>query len=237
MELEKFLSLPTEKIFEIARDKDAPQLGIFVPDGNRRLMLIKSNAETGTDEYYSQLAEEQLSYGLKSFQIFFEHGLRYLFTPLFSHDVLNRDVAYQKQTARKTLEGLFSRDDWLNFYKYHNVRVKVYGNPESLKNPAYDGISNLINQTEKITKENSTHTLFIGIGGEPWVGWDAVLATTNYYKTYGNFPSDKQDLIKYMYGEYLPPANFVIFSGKPGGLGALPALISGKNTQIFYLPS
>jgi hypothetical protein len=125
----------------------------------------------------------------------------------------------------------------LNFYKYHNVRVKVYGNPESLKNPAYDGISNLINQTEKITKENSTHTLFIGIGGEPWVGWDAVLATTNYYKTYGNFPSDKQDLIKYMYGEYLPPANFVIFSGKPGGLGALPALISGKNTQIFYLPA
>jgi hypothetical protein len=237
MELDAFLQLPTEEVFKLAQNENAPKLGIFIPDGNRRLMLIKSDVKPETDEYYSQLADEQTSCGLKAFRTFFEHGLPVLFTPLFSRAVLERNPTYRVFTARRTLETIFRSDEWLNFYHDLQIRIKVYGNRETLNQPDYENINRLIDQVEEITKIYSAHTLYIGIGGEPWVGWDVAFATIRYFEKLGRHPIDKKELIEFMYGNILPPANFVVFSGKPGGLGALPSLISGKNTQIFYLPA
>ncbi len=92
-----------------------------------------------------------------------------------------------------------------------------------------------INEVQSQTKAHAAHTLFLGIGGEPRLGLDAARAGSLYYEQQQRHPS-LDELIEYLYGESLPPADFFIMSSKLGGLGALPALICGKDTEVYYLP-
>jgi hypothetical protein len=232
-----FLKLPTEEIVKIVQQEGCPKVGVFVPDGNRRFTLKQTDAQPNTVDFYSQLALIQTKYGLETLKVFFSHGLSVLFTPIFSRAVLERDPLYRFHTARKTLEIMFTGGEWLNFYRERNVRVRIYGDLDSLNLPEYLGTKAWIEQIQEQTVHHDGHDLYIGIGGEPWVGWDAVVGAIRFHEKYRRQPMVKEEIIDFIYEKALPPADFVILSGKPGGLGALPALICGKNTHLYYLPA
>ena len=55
------------------------------------------------------------------------------------------------------------------------------------------------------------------------------------YQHYHREPS-AEELIQFLYGQPVSPADFFIMSSKLGGLGALPALLCGRDTHVYYLP-
>ncbi len=234
MDREAFLNLPTDEIAQIVQREGRPQVGIFVPDGNRRWVLATTDLPEGSDEFFTQIALTQTAHGLHNLEVFFSHGLPVLFTPLFSRPVLGRSPSYYRLTALKTLHTVLTSDEWLDFYATWGVRVRVYGDLSVL--PPADGeqVRRWIAHAQGITQAHTAHTLFLGIGGEPWVGYDAARATAHFCQTYQREPST-DELIEFLYGEPVPPADFFIMCSSMDGLGALPAFICNADTQVYYL--
>jgi hypothetical protein len=76
--------------------------------------------------------------------------------------------------------------------------------------------------------------LFLGIGGDPWVGCDVIKAASRFQEEYHR-EAALDELVKVLYGQSIPPADLLIFSSKLGGLGALPSLICNGDTPVYYL--
>lgn len=231
-----FIDLPIDEILRINKEMSSPRLGVFVPDGNRRLVLAQTNLQPGTEEFYSQVAVTQTRLGLESFKVFFTHGLPVLFVPIFSSSVLGRGPDYRRFTVLPTLQIMFTSQEWLDFYKTLGVRIYIYGNPRTLRDYECEAALEWIEQAQYATRQNTLHSLYLGIGGDPYVGWDAALGAAHYQETC-NQPLTLSTLTEFMYGQPLPLADFVIFSGLLGGLGALPALICGRGTRVYQLPT
>ncbi|MBN1814269.1 MAG: hypothetical protein JXA14_20690, partial [Anaerolineae bacterium] len=219
---EAFLNLATEDILQIVRREGRPQVGIFVPDGNRRWVLATTDLPEDSDEFFTQVALTQTAYGRHNLEVFFSHGLPVLFIPLFSRPVLTRSPSYYRLTALKTLRIILTSEEWLNFYATWGVRVRVYGDLSAL--PPADGeqVRHWITRAQQITQSHTAHTLFLGIGGEPLIGHDAAWAMMRFYQTFQREPST-DELIEFLYGEHVSPADFFIMCSSMDGLGALPA--------------
>ncbi len=230
-----FLSLPTGTIAKSIKDKGKPRVGIFVPDGNRRLVLSTTDLQENSIEFFAQLALTQAARFRDNLKVFFSHGLPTLFTPLFSHSVLARGTAYRRLTVLETLNILFTGAEWLEFYADWDVRVRVYGDLSILAQTDCEQVLQWIESVQQTTRTHASHTRFLGIGGESWVGHDALVATARFYKRYQREPSP-DELIEFLYGRPVPLADFFIMCSKLAGVGALPALICGKDTQVYYLP-
>jgi hypothetical protein len=233
---EEFLKLPTEEVARLVSDLGRPRVGIFVLDGSRRLVLSTTDLEEGSDEFFTQVALTQTACGLDTLKVFFSHGLPVLFVPLFSHSVLTRGSSYRHLTILKTLNIILTSENWLDFYNIWDVRVRVYGDLSVLAQADCEEALQWIENVQQITQKHAAHTLFLGIGNKPLVGHDAAIATARFYQKYQREPST-DELIEFLYGRPVPLADFFIMSSKFGGLGALPALICGGDTQVYYLPA
>lgn len=236
MEREIFLNLPAEKIVDLVKNKGRPRVGVFVPDGNRRLILATTNLQENTPAFFSELIYRQTSAYLKILEIFFNHGLSVLFLPLFSRSVLSRNCSYSQRVILETIKFICTNDQCLNFYQARKIRVIVYGNISVINNSPLSIATHWIDELQNYTRENTTHTSFIGIGGDPLVGDDVAEAAIHFYQRFHRAPL-KEELIEFMYGQSVPQADFFIMSSKFAGLGALPGLICGRDTKAYFLPT
>ncbi len=123
----------------------------------------------------------------------------------------------------------------LRFGDELDIDHRVYGDPSVLAERDCAIALEWIEHTQRITTAHTTHTLFLGIGGESRVGHDAA-ATARFHQTHQRPPTIEES-IEYLYGEPVSPADFLIMSSKMGGSGALPALICDGDTQVYYLPT
>jgi len=235
LERSTFLNLTSEKISEIVRSKNTPKVGIFVPDGNRRIVLATTNLQENTDDFFNELISRQISNYLNILEIFFSHGLSILFIPLFSQSVLSRSSPYNQRVFLETIKFICTNDECLTYYDNRDIRIKFYGNISALKETASSQAKKWLEEVQELTSYHATHTFFIGIGGEPWIGNDTAQAAVRFDHQFQHEPS-KNELIEFMYGPMVPPADFFIMSSKFAGLGALPGLICGHDTQAYYLP-
>jgi hypothetical protein len=234
MKPEHFLDLPPDTISEITRQAGRPKVGVFVPDGNRRLVLATTDLPENSPAFFTQVALTQTAGFLENLKVFFNHGLPTLFAPLFSRSVLLRGGNYRLAVI-ETLRILFTDPTWLDFYRDRGICVRVYGNVEALCCDEFGPAIAWIKAVELQTKGYTAHHLYLGIGGEPWVGHDAAAAAVRFYGQFNREP-DNDELIPFLYGWPVPAAAFVIISSKFAGIGALPALITGHDTQLYYLP-
>lgn len=236
MERDAFLNLPAEKIVDLVKQKGRPYVGIFVPDGNRRLLLAATDLQENTEEFFSELIYQHTSAYLKILEIFFRYGLSSLFIPLFSRSVLSRKSSYGQKVVLETIRFIFTNDQCLNFYKSLNIRIKIYGNISVLSEYLSSQVIPWAEELQEYTRNHTSRALFIGIGGEPVVGYDTAIAAIQFYQTYQRSPT-RIELIEYIYGQSVPEADFFIMSSKFAGLGALPGLVCGKDTKAYYLPT
>lgn len=236
MERDIFLNLSTENILDLVKRKGRPRVGVFVPDGNRRLVLATTNLQEDTPEFFNELIYKQTSAYLDTLDIFFSHGLATLFLPLFSRSVLSRSSSYIQWVAVETIKFICMNEQCLNFYQSRNIRIRAYGDISVVNGTALSKAKNWIAEVQDYTERNTTHTIYIGIGGEPVVGDDTAKSAIQYYKNFHQEPS-QEELINFMYGQSVAPADFFIMSTKLAGLGALPGLICGHDTKVYYLPA
>ena len=67
----EFLKLSIEEIRRIVLEKKKPKVGIFVADGNRRLVMCNTRLSPTSDEFYREYARFFVDSLKKSFKIFF----------------------------------------------------------------------------------------------------------------------------------------------------------------------
>ncbi len=235
MNEDDFLKSSPNKIAEFVKSEGRPKVGVFVPDGCRRLVLAFTEAEPGTEEFYHLSASLPARNLLKNLKMFFKHGLPTLIIPTFSQSVLNRGKRYRQFTALEALRIIFTSQEWRDFYKDYKVRVRVYGRPQCLEGTECAEALAWIDKIETDTAQNRAYTLFYGIGGSPRIGLDAVRAGIEFYRTHHREPEYKE-MIELYYGEYVEPADFFIMSSKMSGLGALPCFITNSDTEVYFLP-
>ncbi|MGB8648964.1 MAG: hypothetical protein WCF84_27255 [Anaerolineae bacterium] len=235
MERETFLKLATPEIAHLVQNQGYPRLGVFVPDGSRRLVMALTDAEPGTEEFYRLCATFPAQYLLSSLQVFFDHGLDILLVPILSRSVLNRGGDYQAFTALIGLELLFHSSTWLDFYDAYDIRVRVYGDPDRLDTTAAAPARPWIREVCAQTASHQKHTLYFAIGESPYLAEDVAEQGIRFYQQYGRIPTRAEQIQQY-YGAVLPPADFFIMTSKFSGMGALPRFLVSGDTEIYFSP-
>lgn len=231
---DEFFELSASEIAEITRQLDKPKVGIFVPDGNRRMTLAFGEVDPDSDEFYYENARMTTHHFLKNLKVFFNHGLQTLFVPLISSNVFHRNKKYQDITLKEGLFTILKNEDWLDFYDENDIRVHVYGQLAYFQNSAHSIIHEWIEDVKDHTLNNKSHHLFYGFLSPSRIGMELIRLGIDFYEKYGRDPT-YSELVKKYYGEEISPANFFIMSTKLAGLGALPPLISGQETQMYFL--
>lgn len=231
-----FLKMPTQEIAQLVLKEKRPQLGVFVPDGSRRLVLAFTDAVPGSDDFFRQSATLPAQYLKESLEVFFSHGLPTLLVPILSSSVLKRGDRYGRLTALTGLQLLFASSDWLAFYKDYDIRVQVYGNLSLLAGSECEPALEWIQATIDQTADHQTHTLFYAIGESATLGEGIAEMGVQFFKENGRLPTLSEQIC-YYYGQSLPTADFFIMTSKMSGMGALPRFLVTGDTEIYFLPS
>ena len=231
---EEFFTLPTNEIATMTSKLNKPKIGIFVPDGNRRMTLAFSGLKPDTNEFYYENARLTTEYFMNNLKVFFSHGLEKLFVPLISHNILKRNQKYHEITLREGLKKILVDDTWLNFYKENDIRVAAYGDVDQLSRSTGISIQEWIEKAKIDTANHKSHTLFYGFLSPKRFGMELVHLGIEFYRNNKKEPTYEEQILMY-YGEPVEPADFFIMSTKLAGLGALPPMICGQETQLYFL--
>ncbi|MFC2146643.1 hypothetical protein ACFLRT_04700 [Acidobacteriota bacterium] len=231
---EEFVALPAEEIARIVKQKGKPKLGIFVPDGNRRMTMALTGLSEDSEDFYSEYVRLFTGKFMENLKVFFPHGLETLIVPLISPTILNRNQKYINLAINGLLQALVKSDKWLNFYKKNDIRVRTYGNPEHLKGTECQKGIQWIEEIKTQTSHHKTHTLFYGFLSNNTGGMESINLAVEFYQLHRRKPT-YPEMKEMYYGENLPGADFFIMSTKIAGAGALPPFISTKKTEMYFL--
>lgn len=233
---DEFLKLSTEEIYQIVQQEKRPKVGIFVADGNRRLVMCRTRLSPNSDEFYSEYARFFVDSLQECLNIFFDHGLETLFFPLFGPSLLLRKNKFQSITLPNAYQKIFQADEWFQFYNEKGIRVKTYGDMSQLEKIDVNRLNFTkgINQMVERTALHDKHTLFFGFMSENTPGMEVPQLIIDFYKNNNRAPI-LQEMVEIYYRESIPPADFLLFSDKIS-TRALPPLISSQHTQMYYLP-
>ncbi len=235
-QLDEFLTFDDSAIRSLVAAVGFPQLGVFVPDGSRRLVLSFTDVEPDTEEYYRLSATLPAEHLLAALSVFFDCGLPILLVPILSSSVLRRGSEYRQLTALTGLQLLFDSPAWRDFYHDYDIRVAIYGNPDLLVGTECEPALGWIRETCSATASHATHVLYFAIGESPSVGDGIADLGIEFFRRNGRAPS-LPELMKMVYGAELPPADFFIMTSKISGMGALPRFVVNGDTRIYFLPS
>jgi len=232
-----FHDLADEEIRRIVTQNKKPCTGIFLADGNRRLVTALTGITPQSDLFYPTYLDIVTRYFMENLEIFFHHGLKNLVFPFIGPSLMEREPAYKQVVIPGLLRVLFNDDKWLQFYKSNDIRIKYYGNLDRLnsENSAADGVQKLENAVSA-TSLHRSHTLYFGFFSSPSPVSDVMEIYKQFYYSHGREP-DRGEVIACYYGEYLAPADFLITSSRLAGLGALPPFIFGRETRMYALVS
>ncbi len=214
-------------IAELVHTRNYPRLGVYVPDGTRRLTLALTDCPPDGAEFYRAALNLIEGRFLQQLEMFFTTGVWGLVVPLFSRRVLARSDTYLRDFAEPVLQKLTQSRLWLDFYERHEVRVCFYGLQGLPETEFRARVGAWAEHLQAITSEHARHSLCLGVGGSAILGEDSARLDGSL---------ELPDLREAFYGAALPMADFVIMSGKFGGLGALPPFICDGDTAFYIVP-
>lgn len=232
---EEFLHQPTEEIRKIVGRKNRPYTGIFIADGNRRLVMAETGLMPQEESFYDSYVKIFTELFRENLSVFFEHGLNTLVFPLFGPSFLERDDMFRQQVVPELVRILFTDKKWLSFYDEYGIRVRTYGNVERL-NWEYPeaGLEEVVKDGASHTADHPRHTIYYGFFSDCVFDGLFVSAVHRFMETHRREPT-RQEWVQLYYGEPLCTADFLITSTGLGYLGALPPLLYGKDTLLYTL--
>ncbi|MCP4150374.1 MAG: hypothetical protein GY757_21680, partial [bacterium] len=235
MKRDEFLALPTEGVRELVQGGNYPHTGIFVSDGNRRLVMADTGLTPEKDGFYETYIETVTRYFMRNLAVFFGLGLNTLFFPLFSSSLLKRCDRFREMVMPELVRLLFSGGKWLDFYRDNGIRLKAYGNPERLGvELSRPELVEIIRKAEVATAGHKEHSLFIGFFSEGIREIGFLDAICRFRKVQQRIPEEKE-LMELYYGEALKKADFLINSTRMASLGALPPMLHDRKTMMYTL--
>ena len=212
-----------------------PHTGIFVADGNRRLVMTQTGLTPDSGDFYPAYVNIVTEAFRNNLEVFFQHGLHTLLFPLFGPSLLTRTEKYRGYVMPELVRRLFKSDGWLSFYREQGVRIKAYGNLEILRRQCKDAnLAETIKECEHMTSAYGNHRLFYGFFSTQAFDRVLIQQLQRFLRDRHREP-DPSELAHLYYREPLRTADFFITSTRMGYLGALPPFAYGKNTRMYTL--
>lgn len=228
MELETFLNLPTEEIARIVREA-GPKVCVFPINGTRRWLMLEHPEAVAEDfvEAYLNIAGRC---HVELYQLFFDHGIDTLLTPVFGPDILARGEGYD-ELIRDGLSWFARGQDFLDFYDAYDVQVRVYGDYQRYLEPTpYAEVIEDCEAIEQRTASHARHRLFFGICAHDAAETVAEIGV-RFHQMHGRLPN-KREIVEAYYGEHVAPVDFFIGFDKFAAFD-MP-LVSTGNEDLYF---
>ncbi|HQE92338.1 MAG TPA: diterpene synthase [Anaerolineae bacterium] len=228
MQLETFLNLPTAEVARLVREA-GPQVGVFPINGTRRWLRLEHPQAVAEDfvTAYLNIAGRR---HVELYQLFFDHGVDTLLTPVFGPDILTRGEGYS-DLIRDGLSWFARGQDFLDFYDAYDVRVRVYGDYRRYLEPTpYAGVIDDCATLERRTAAHSRYRLFFGVCAHDAAETIAAIGV-RFHQQYGRLPT-KREMIATYYGEYVAPVDFFIGFDKFAAFD-MPLVATGNEDLYF----
>lgn len=232
--VDDFLNLPDKEVTNIVQETGKPVSGVFVPNGNRRLVLTKTYYQSNEQHYIRSYIDHLKENAMNSIQLFFKYMLKNLIIPMFSISVLNREK-YFRNVLIELIQVLFGSYQYLDLYEKLQVSIRVYGDLNILKEMALWKSYDLIIKCIECTSSYDNRKLFFGIGSNDELGADLMESGIQFFEKNGRTPTLTEQK-EFYYSYNIPEVDFVILSSSLKAHG-IPPLICGKTTNLYFLPS
>ena len=230
MDRKVFLNLPTEEVAQIVQEA-GPKVCVFPINGTRRWFMIEhpQQAEKNLISNYLDIAGKR---HIELYQLFFDHGLNTLLTPVFGPDLLKRGESYTQAIGAEGLARLATHHDFLTFYEDYDVRVRFYGDYHKALSTPYSYLSELFERVTVKTQSNNKNRLFFGVFAHDATETIAELSI-DYHTKYKRMP-DKKTIVELYYGEYVPSVSIFIGFDKLCAFD-MPLIATGNEDLYFTI--
>ena len=225
--VEEFQNLAMAEVAQLVR-ASGPKVCVFIINGTRRWFMIEHArpGQTFASAYFEATSRQLVAIC----RMLFDHGLDTLLLPAFNPHLMARSDSYFKMMG-EALPQLTDHPRFLDFYETYGVRVRFYGDyAQCLAGTPYTHLVDQFDQMAERTRAYNERRLFLGVCAHDATDTLAELAI-RYYEEHGR-PPDKRALVEMYYGEYVPPANLFISSGKLHA-SDMPLVSSGRE-QLYF---
>jgi tuberculosinol/isotuberculosinol synthase len=229
MDLETFLNLSTDEVARIVR-AEGPKVCVFPINGTRRWFMLEY-PELARESFMKDYLRISGQRHIELYELFFDHGVETLVTPIFGPDLLERGDQYRTLLQRGLL-WFAQNEDFLDFYASYDVRVHIYGDAERhLQDTSYADALDAYETVARSTADHQSHRLFFGVCAHD--ATEAVAAfSADFYQENGNLPK-KREIVAAYYGEYVPPVDlFIGFADRPAVFD-MPLIATGSEDLYF----
>lgn len=228
-----FQSLSTPEVAEIVQER-GPRTIVFAAGGTTRWFILNYLDGWPKDMSYWQ---EYLTQGgrqfLKAAQMFFDHGVRTLFTHAIVPGQLGKSKGYLPLALSAGMEKIASSADFLSFYQEYGVRVHFFGNYcQVLKGSAHESTLAHFDEIEAQTQANNRHLLYWGFNSEHDQMTPILDLAVQYYRDHGRSPS-QEEIITLHYKEPIDPIDIYIGFNRPKTSDLIPPLLEGQ-TDLYF---
>ncbi|MGC9468673.1 MAG: diterpene synthase [Anaerolineae bacterium] len=227
MDLETFMSLPTGDVARLVQER-GPRVCVFPINGTRRWFVLE-HPEVKAEDYIDAYLAASGQRHLELYQLFFDHGINTLVTPIFGPDLLERGEVYDALLE----QGLtwFAREEFLAFYDAHDVRVRVYGDARRyLQKTVYASALGVYDEVTHRTADHGRHRLFFGVCAH-----DAAEAVAQiglrFHDRHHRLPT-KSEIVEAYYGEPVEPVDIFIGFDRPAAFD-MPLIATGSEDLYF----
>ncbi len=206
MDKETFQSLPLSEVARLVRSAGS-KVCVFPINGTRRWFLMEYPLSRQRDmaSVYCDVAAKR---HIELYELFFDHGVDTLLTPIFGPDLLERGEAYAEM-ATEGLALLATNDDFVEFYNAYQVRVRFYGDYREFFGPTpYAYLVDLFEEATARTLSHDGHQLFFGVCAQS--PWETIARLAVQYHTEHGCVPDRRALVEMYYGEYVAPVDLFI---------------------------
>jgi len=209
MDLQSFLTLPTEEVAAIVR-ASGPKVCVFPINGTRRWFMLEYGDQEWNDPIaaYMNIAAKR---HIELYKLFFDHGIDTLVTPVIGPEILATRNAYMQKIGADGLARIATHPDFLSFYEQYGVRARFYGDyHKHLANTSYDHLSAIFDGLIDTTRHNNRFRLFFGAFADNLSATQVVAElAVQYFQEHGTVPT-REKIVEMYYGEYVDKANIFI---------------------------
>lgn len=228
MDLNTFQHLPVAEVASLVRAA-GPKVCVFPINGTRRWFMLEHPAQAATNfvDAYMQIGKQK---HIQAYQLFFEHGIETLLTPILGVDILERGEAY-RQIAEPGLLWFAQDPDFLDFYEAYDVRVRIYGDARRyFQNTPYAHTLTAFEELARRTASHRRHRLWLGLCAHDPAESVAEIAV-HFHQAHG-VPPDKRQIVEAYYGEYVEPVDMFIGFDRPTAFD-MPLIAVGREDLYF----
>lgn len=209
MDLQSFLTLPTEEVAAIVR-ASGPKVCVFPINGTRRWFMLEYGDQEWNDPIaaYMDIAAKR---HIELYKLFFDHGIDTLVTPVIGPEILATRNAYMQKIGADGLARIATHADFVSFYEQYGVRARFYGDyRKHLANTSYEHLSAIFDGLINTTRQNDRFRLFFGAFADNLNATQVVAElAVEYFREHGTVPP-REKIVEMYYGEYVDKADIFI---------------------------